>query len=78
MRCAPHDAFIGCFAAWCLSADVSLRCVSPDMTLTSSGATRFVPVRNEPARIGGERKLQMFRWGGAYLLQVFRELYHFG
>jgi hypothetical protein len=47
------------------------------MTLTSSGATRFVPVRNEPARIGGERKLQMFRWGGAYLLQVFRELYHF-
>jgi len=30
----------------------------------------------EPARIGGERKLQMFRWGGAYMLQVFRELYH--
>jgi hypothetical protein len=30
----------------------------------------------EPARIGGERKLQMFRWGGAYMLQVFRETYH--
>jgi glycosyltransferase involved in cell wall biosynthesis len=30
---------------------------------------------SEPARIGGERKLQMFRWGGAYMLQVFRELY---
>jgi glycosyltransferase involved in cell wall biosynthesis len=30
----------------------------------------------EPARIGGERKLQVVRWGGAYLLQVFRELYH--
>jgi glycosyltransferase involved in cell wall biosynthesis len=30
----------------------------------------------EPRRIGGKRKLQMFRWGGAYLLQTFRELYH--
>jgi len=27
----------------------------------------------EPKRIGGERKLLPFRWGGAYLLQVFRE-----
>ena len=34
-----------------------------------------IPV-NEPARIAGQRKLQMFRWGMAYLLQVFRELYH--
>jgi glycosyltransferase involved in cell wall biosynthesis len=31
----------------------------------------------EPARIGGERKLQMFRWGGAYMLQVFREIYYY-
>jgi len=30
----------------------------------------------EPARIGGDRKLQIVRWGGAYLLQVFRELYY--
>jgi len=30
----------------------------------------------EPARIGGERKLQVIRWGGAYMLQVFRELYY--
>ncbi len=28
----------------------------------------------EPKRIGGERKLLPFRWGGAYLLQVFREV----
>lgn len=28
----------------------------------------------EPARLGGERKLQQFRWGGAYMTQVFREL----
>jgi glycosyltransferase involved in cell wall biosynthesis len=30
----------------------------------------------EPPRIGGKRKLQMFRWGGSYLLQTFREIYH--
>jgi glycosyltransferase involved in cell wall biosynthesis len=30
----------------------------------------------EPARVGGDRKLQVVRWGGAYLLQVFRELYY--
>lgn len=27
----------------------------------------------EPKRIGGERKLLPFRWGGSYLLQVLRE-----
>jgi len=30
----------------------------------------------EPRRIGGERKLQVLRWGGAYLIQIFREIYH--
>jgi glycosyltransferase involved in cell wall biosynthesis len=34
-----------------------------------------IPV-SEPARVGGERKLQMYRWGAAYMMQVFRELYH--
>ncbi len=29
----------------------------------------------EPKRIGGERKLLPFRWGGSYMLQVWRELY---
>lgn len=29
----------------------------------------------EGPRIGGVRKLQPFRWGAAYLLQMFRELY---
>lgn len=27
----------------------------------------------EPKRVGGERKLQVWRWGAAYLAQVFRE-----
>jgi len=29
----------------------------------------------EPARIGGERKLQVIRWGAAYYFQFFRELW---
>lgn len=28
---------------------------------------------DEPPRIGGERKLQVLRWGGAYYFQFFRE-----
>jgi len=31
---------------------------------------------SEPPRIGGERKLQVIRWGGAYMLQVLRETYY--
>jgi glycosyltransferase involved in cell wall biosynthesis len=34
-----------------------------------------IPV-SEPVRIGGERKLQIVRWGGSYALQTLRELYH--
>ena len=28
---------------------------------------------DEPPRVGGKAKLQVFRWGGAYMFQVFRE-----
>jgi glycosyltransferase involved in cell wall biosynthesis len=31
---------------------------------------------SEPPRIGGTRKLQMFRWGAAYYFQFWRELWH--
>lgn len=31
---------------------------------------------DEPPRLGGERKLQVVRWGAAYMTQVFRELYY--
>jgi glycosyltransferase involved in cell wall biosynthesis len=48
---------------------LSIRCAKKRLRVLEIG----VP---EPARIGGERKLQIVRWGGAYLLQVFRELYH--
>jgi len=34
-----------------------------------------VPV-GEPRRIGGSRKLQMFRWGAAYYFQFWRELWY--
>ncbi len=30
---------------------------------------------DEPKREGGERKLQVIRWGGAYMFQVFREIF---
>jgi len=30
---------------------------------------------DEPAREGGERKLQVLRWGAAYMYQVFREIF---
>ena len=30
---------------------------------------------DEPDRIGGERKLKIIRWGGAYYFQFFRELF---
>jgi glycosyltransferase involved in cell wall biosynthesis len=31
---------------------------------------------DEPLRIGGEKKLKVFQWGGAYMVQVFRELFY--
>lgn len=31
---------------------------------------------DEPKRIGGVAKLQVIRWGGAYMTQFFRELYY--
>lgn len=30
---------------------------------------------DEPARVGGERKLKIFKWGAAYLFQVIREVF---
>jgi len=30
---------------------------------------------DEPARIGGERKLKVLQWGGAYLFEVLREFF---
>ena len=34
-----------------------------------------IPV-DEPPRIGGQRKLQIFRWGAAYYFQFWRELWY--
>ena len=30
---------------------------------------------DEPAREGGERKLQVWKWGAAYMFQVWREIF---
>ena len=47
---------------------LSIRCAKKRVRVSE------IPV-GEPARIGGERKLQVLRWGSAYLLQTLRELY---
>lgn len=31
---------------------------------------------DEPPRLGGKRKLQPFRWGAAYLVQILREIFY--
>ncbi|MBB53783.1 MAG: histidinol phosphate phosphatase [Magnetovibrio sp.] len=49
----------------------------PLMSVRASKAGKKVselPV-GEPPRIGGERKLQVFRWGAAFLFQFARELW---
>jgi len=30
---------------------------------------------DEPKRVGGDRKLQVWRWGAAFIYQIFRELF---
>jgi hypothetical protein len=30
---------------------------------------------DEPKRVGGERKLQVWRWGAAFIYQILRELF---
>ncbi len=46
---------------------LSIRCASRQLRVTE------IPV-DEPGRIGGERKLQIFRWGGAYYTLILKEL----
>ncbi len=48
---------------------LSVRCAKMKLRVTEIPA-------DEPPRMGGERKLDVLRWGGAYLLQFFRELYY--
>jgi glycosyltransferase involved in cell wall biosynthesis len=48
---------------------LSMRCAKQRLRVCEIGAS-------EPARIGGVRKLQIVRWGGAYMLQNVREVYH--
>jgi glycosyltransferase involved in cell wall biosynthesis len=48
---------------------LSVRCAKMKLRVTEIPA-------DEPPRVGGERKLDVLRWGGAYLLQFFRELFY--
>lgn len=48
---------------------ISIRCAKARLKVAEIPA-------DEPRRVGGERKLQVLRWGAAYLVQVFREIYY--
>jgi len=51
--------------------------ISWELILSVRAAKRRLKIAeipgDEPARIGGEAKLQVFKWGAAYLFQVIRE-----
>ena len=47
---------------------LSIRCAKRNLKIAD------IP-GDEPAREGGERKLQVLRWGAAYMFQVFREIF---
>jgi len=47
---------------------LSIRCAKRKLKLAD------IP-GDEPVREGGERKLQVLRWGAAYMFQVFREVF---
>lgn len=53
--------------------------ISIEPLLSIRGAKRKIKVAeiavDEPRRIGGERKLQVLRWGGAYYLQIIKEFF---
>ncbi len=48
---------------------MSVRAAKKRLKITEIGV-------GEPPRIGGERKLQIFRWGAAYYFQFWRELWY--
>ncbi len=51
--------------------------IEPLMTVRALKAGKFIQEFpcGEPARIGGTRKLQIWRWGAAYLCQIIREVW---
>ena len=50
-----------------------------ELLLSARAAKRKLKVldipADEPKRIGGERKLQVFKWGTAYFFQIIREAF---
>ena len=54
------------FTTICIGPLLSIRCAKYKRKYTE------IP-EDEPKRIGGERKLQIIRWGAAYLIQIIKE-----
>ena len=53
-------------------------CLMPILSIRAAKAGLMIGEipGDEPARVGGERKLQVVRWGAAYLLQIFLEKFY--
>ena len=58
-----------CFTRMGVEPLLSVRCAKRKLRVTEIPA-------DEPPRIGGTRKLQIVRWGAAYMCQILRELYY--
>lgn len=63
-RTEPLDKIFGTHSCWI--PILSMRCMKYNLNWTEIGV-------DEPPRVGGERKLQTWRWGAVYTLQILRE-----
>lgn len=63
----PFEKFLGTYLGW-----------EPLMTFrVAKYGLKYIEVGvGEPARVGGERKLQVFKWGAGFLFQLVRELWY--
>jgi len=69
-RKSPIYCQSDCFTPWSVGNPLmSVRAAKQRIKITELSLS-------EPPRIGGKRKLQMFRWGAAYYFQFWRELWY--
>jgi glycosyltransferase involved in cell wall biosynthesis len=74
-----YDLELHTDAAYALAEKLFRTNISWEPLLSVRAAKRRLKVAeipgDEPPRIGGERKLKIFQWGGAYYFQFLRELF---
>lgn len=74
-----HDLELGKDKGYTVAERLFRTKISWEPLLSVRAAKRRLKVAeipaDEPPRLGGKRKLQIIRWGGAYYFQFFRELF---